>query len=223
MGEVDLDLRGAAARIEPGIEPQRRPARSDRRPPQVAASGGKQRVAGLPLAARERLHLTQFLKRVDPHLLIGPDRQPHAGIAIAQRGQDAIAEVALGRRTGDDDRPAHSKPVDVSVADMDGMHDRRPRAQETGAVQQLDRRAAVLGLALAELAPLLGSVDMADKVVRIGVPGDLSQPRSGHRPDRMRGHANPHLTVTAPTSFRRARPGQDFPPAGPAGCFARFE
>ena len=39
-------------------------------------------------------------------LRVGPDRQPHPGVAVAQRGQVAVAEVALGGRAGDHDRAA---------------------------------------------------------------------------------------------------------------------
>ena len=57
-------------------------------------------------------------------------------------------------------------------------------------MQQLDRRAAVLGLALVELARLLVRVDVADEAMRLGVRRDLAKPVSGHGADAVRGDAD---------------------------------
>ena len=62
--------------------------------------------------------------------------------------------------------------------------------EEAGAVEQLDRRAAVLGLALVQLARLLVRVDVADEPVRIGIGGDLAQPVGRHGADAVGGDAD---------------------------------
>ena len=63
------------------------------------------------------------------------------------------------------------------------------RAEEADAVEQLDRRAAVLGVALLELARLLGGVDVADDVALLAVLRDRLQPVGRHGADRVRGDA----------------------------------
>ena len=57
-------------------------------------------------------------------------------------------------------------------------------------MQQLDRRAAVLGAALVELARLLVRVDVADQTVGVGVGGDLAQPVGGDGADAVGGDAD---------------------------------
>ncbi len=183
MVEVELDPRRLGR-----LEAQARPAVVDHLAPQVAVRGRQQRSPGVPLAAGQGLHLAQLLEGVDADLLVGPDGQPHAGVAVPQPRQVAVAEVALGRRAGDDDRVRVGEQRDVVVVDPDGVHDARARAQEAGARQQRDRRAAVLGLDLGELAPLLGGVDVADEPVVVGV------------------------ARRSPPATRRARPRADGPP-----------
>ena len=62
---------------------------------------------------------------------------------------------------------------------VDPVNHPRPRTEEPGPVEQRDRRAAVLGLALFEFAALLVGVDMADESVVIGIPRDRVQPLAG--------------------------------------------
>ena len=57
--------------------PAQRPA-TGRLPPPAAR-------ARSPLAARQRLELAHLLERVDAHLRVAADRQPHARVAVAQR------------------------------------------------------------------------------------------------------------------------------------------
>ncbi len=102
----------------------------------------------------------------------------------------AVAEVALGRRAGGHDRAGLGHQRDVAVAHVDPVHDRRALAEEPGAFQQLDRRAAVLGLALLQLARLLVRVDVADEPVRFGVARDLAQPVRRHRPHAVGGDSD---------------------------------
>ena len=173
--------------------------------PQVAAGGGQQGIAGMALAAGQGLQLAQLLERVDADLLVGADRQAHARVAVLQSRQVAVAEVALGGRAGDDERLRLGEPRDVGVVDPDRVHDARARAEEAGALQQLDRRAAVLGVDLGQLAPLLGGVDVAHEAVLVAVAGDR---RSASRPARPGPNARPppRSRGRAPRPTPAARP-----------------
>jgi hypothetical protein len=83
------------------------------------------------------------------------------GVAVGQRRQVAVAEVGLGRRAGDDDGVAVGEQGHVALVDVDGVDDRRPRPEEAGAREQLDRAGAVLRAAVAHLARLLGGMHVA--------------------------------------------------------------
>ncbi len=159
--------------------------------PEVACPR-QQPVARQPLAPRERLQFTHLLERVDADVRVRADRQRHAGVAVAQGGQEAVTEVGLGGRAGSDDRAAARQACDIAVTDVDGVHDRRSRAQESVRVEQLERRAAVLGLALLELERLLLCVHMPDQIVRLRVLGDACQPGGGNRADRVRRDSDTH-------------------------------
>src|SRR3954464_1160730 len=96
MVEVDRDGAGV-------VETQRRPAVGDKLAPQVAGRR-EQRVPRPALAPRAGLELARLLERADADLGVAAARPPRAGGAVAQRGEEAVAEVALGRRARDDDR-----------------------------------------------------------------------------------------------------------------------
>ena len=57
--------------------------------PQVSAGGRQQRVPRLTLAPGQRLELAELFEGIDAHLLVGSDRQPDAGVAVAQRRADS--------------------------------------------------------------------------------------------------------------------------------------
>src|SRR5215203_406509 len=79
------------------------PARSGRsRSIAIVPAASRPRLAQ-PLAAGERLELARLLERVDAHVGVAPDRDPHAGVAIDERGEVAVAQAALGRGAGDHD------------------------------------------------------------------------------------------------------------------------
>ena len=103
----------------------------------------------------------------------------------------AVAEVALRRRAGGHDRAARRPaarrrcrstwmPCTIVV-----RGERKPVRCE-----QLDRRAAVLGPALLQLARLLVRVDVADEAVLVGVGGDLAQPVGRHGAHAVGGDAD---------------------------------
>src|SRR3954469_18520158 len=158
----------------------RRPRRA---PGLWAALPLDQGVAGAAPPPGPGLELPRLLERVDAHLRVAADRQAHAGVAVAQRGEEAVAEVALGRGARDDDRAGLRQHVDVGVGDVDAVDDARPRAEEAAAQQQRDRRAAVFGGALVELAHLLVRVDVEHEVVLARVGADCFEPRRGHGAD----------------------------------------
>src|SRR4051794_5691668 len=180
--EVDRDR----ARV---VEAERGAAVRDELAPQVAGRG-EQGVARLALAARAGLELAHLLERVDAHLRVAADRQAHASVAVAHCGEEAVAEVALGRRARDDDRARLGQHVDVGVGDVDAVDHARARPEEAAAQQQRDRRAAVLGFALVELAALLVGVDVERQAVLGRVRGDGRQPRRRDRADAVRRHAD---------------------------------
>ena len=83
---------------------------------------------------------------------------------------------------------------------MDAVHDARVLAEKARAVQQLDRRAAVLGVALVHLAALLVRVHVSHEPLAVGIPGDGLQPRGRHGTDAVRGD----------TDMDSAPPGRPF-------------
>ena len=99
MVEVDLDRR----LLELGGDAEAPVAVPAQLGPQVAHRREQPR-AELALAARARLELARLLERVDPHLRVAADRERHARLRVGHRRQVAVAEVALGRRAGDDRR-----------------------------------------------------------------------------------------------------------------------
>ena len=183
---VEVDRR--SSRASRGRGSRARSARSaPHRSPAAASSAWRVR----PLAARAGLQLAHLLERVDDDVAVAADRQPHAGVAVAQRREVAVAEVALGRRAGRDDRAARGEQRRRRARRRGSPCTTVVRAaEEAGAVQQLDRRAAVLGAALLELARLLVGVDVADQPVGVGVGGDLAQPVGRHGADAVRGDAD---------------------------------
>src|SRR6185503_10432262 len=194
VGMVEVD--GDRARLG---EAEGRAAVGDELAPHVARRG-EERVAGLALAPRAGLELADLLERVDADLRVAADREADAGVAVAQRREESVAQVALGRRARHDDRPRPREEVDVAVGDVDAVDDARALAEESAAREQLDRRAAVLGVALGELAALLVGVDVEDEAVLAGVGADRLEPGRRDRPDAVRGEAD-----RDPVAVRRPR------------------
>jgi hypothetical protein len=56
--------------------------------------------------------------------------------------------------------PVSARTSTSRLGDVDAVDHARARAEEAAAAEQLDRRAAVLGVALAQLAALLVGVDV---------------------------------------------------------------
>ena len=82
------------------------------------------------------------------------------------------------------------RPAARRRAGTRGSRARRSSApQKAAAMQQLDRRAAVLGLALLQLAPLLAGVHVAHQAVAVGVVGHRLDPVRRHGADAV--HRDP--------------------------------
>ena len=63
--------------------------------------------------------------------------------------------------------PVRCDPGDVIVGDVDAVDHSCAWSEEAGAVEQLDRRAAVLGMTLVELASLFMGVNVAHESVSV--------------------------------------------------------
>ena len=84
-----------------------------------------------------------------------PMQMPMPRVQTRSTGQEAVAEVGLGRRAGADTRAGAREQVELGAVGMRCVHDRRALAEAAGPVEQLDRPDAVLGEALLDLARLL--------------------------------------------------------------------
>ena len=71
-------------------------------------------MAGLALAPGAGLQLADLLERVDDHVAVAADREPDARVAVGERGEVAVAEVALGGRARRDDRARVGEQRDVA-------------------------------------------------------------------------------------------------------------
>src|ERR1035437_2392534 len=95
------------------------------------------------------------------------------------------------------------------LVDMDRMHHAGALAEKAAAVQQLDRRAAMLGLALLKFAPLLGGVDMTNQTVSLRVLGYGLDPVGGHGADAVHGDADAHSGAAGSPTAQRIDTAQE--------------
>ena len=175
-------------------EPEARSPVARQLAPQVSVRA-EQRVPGEALTPGARLELTQLLERIDPDLGVAAHGQADARRAVGQGRRPAVAQVALGRGTGHHDGAAVRQQLDVGVRHVDPVHDACALAQKARPVQQLDRAAAVLALALLQLAGLLGRVRVPHQPVAVRVAGDRGEPLGGHGANAVGGH--PHTNALA--------------------------
>ena len=75
-------------------------------------------------------------------------------------GEEAVAEVRLGRRAGAHACAGRREQVELVAVRVRRVDDRRARRQAAARVEQLDRPQPVLGEALLDLARLLVGVDV---------------------------------------------------------------
>ena len=133
MIQVDLDRWTRAGQAERAPTGAAEHGPTGHRRPRRAAHRGSRRPAGPTSPSPAAPRRDRF----------GPARRcrsPAApGVAVGQRGQMPVTEVALGRRAGDDRRPGSGQPLHVIVTDVDPVHDARPLAEKAAAAEQRDR------------------------------------------------------------------------------------
>jgi CDP-diacylglycerol--glycerol-3-phosphate 3-phosphatidyltransferase len=166
MPEIDLD-------VVPLLEPERAGAFVGAEA-QEALRGDDVSAAALP--ARDPLELAQLLQRIDANVRVGADAQADAPLAHPLHGEEAVAEVRLGRRAGADARARRGDQVELGAVGVGGVDDRRSLAEAARPLQQLDGTDAVLGEALLDLAGLFVRVDVQRQLLCGCVPADLVQP-----------------------------------------------
>src|SRR5581483_4311893 len=150
-------------------------------------------VAAERLAPRRSLELPELFERIDADVRIGADADADAPIAEPLHRREAVAEICLRRRAEADARAGLGEEVELPLARVRGVHDRRMRAEATRARKQLDRPEAMLGEALLDLARLLVRVHVQRELVRRGVPADLVEPVGRAGADGVGGE--PHASA----------------------------
>ncbi len=176
MAQVDRD-------VVPLVDPERGGS--------VGSPDRKQRLgrnhASAPrLAAGDPLELAELLERVDADVRVGADAERDPTGEDALDGQEAVAEIGLGRRARADPSARPRGEIELAAVGVGRVHDRGSLAQATGAVEELDRPDAVLGDALLDLAGLLVGVHVKGKAFRRRVAPDLLQPVRRARPHGVR-------------------------------------
>src|SRR6185436_4984877 len=103
--EVDLDL-------TPRVESQSASAvRAADRPQRVRV----EHAASAVLPPRDALQLAELLEGVDPNVRVTPDAERDPAVEHADRRDEAVAQVGLGRRAGADRRAAVPQQVELGA------------------------------------------------------------------------------------------------------------
>ena len=135
--------------------------------------------------------LPKLLERVDADVRVGTDAHPDPAVAEGGDGDESVPEVRLGRRAHADPRTGLREQVELGIARVRRVDDRRVRAEAAGAIEQLDGPDPVLGDALLDLAGLLVGVDVERQPFGTRVAPDLLQPLGRARPHGVGGDADP--------------------------------
>ena len=201
--------------------PARSRGRASGRPARAEAEQllGREDASSTGLASRDALELAELLERVDPDVRVGPDAERDRAGADALGGEEAVAEVGLRRRAGADRRARGRQEVELRAVRMGGVNDRRPLSQAAGAVEQLDRAAAVLGEARLDLARLLVRVHVERKLLAGRRSGRST--RASPRGTRARSGARRRPGGRRPAAPRPPRGTRAPTPAGTAAAPAR--
>jgi hypothetical protein len=101
--------------------------------------------------------------------------------------QEPVAEVRLRRRAHADPCACRGEEVELAAVGMRRVHDRRPRAETAGLVEQLDRPLAGLGGAFFDLARLLVGMHVERQVVCRRVGAQLAERVGRAGADGVRG------------------------------------
>ena len=137
---------------------------------------GREDPSPARLTAGDALDLAELLERVDPHVGVGADAERDRSLANRGNPEKAVAEVGLGRRADADPRAGRREEVELLVARVRCMDDRRLRGEAARVGEELDRAASVLREALLDLAWLLVRMDVEGQLLAGCVPADLLQP-----------------------------------------------
>ena len=190
MLEVDLH-------VGPFVEPERRRT--------FVRAEAEQGVRGDHVAAKrpapgDPLELSELLERIDADVRVGADAEADAAFADALDGEEAVAEVRLGREAGADPGAGLGEEVELAVVRVRGVDDRRARPEAAGLGEELDRPDAVLLDALVDLAWLLVGVDVEGQGVLARRSG--RSPRAS--PAGRRGRSGGRGRRRMPRSRRRS-------------------
>src|SRR4029077_16058637 len=103
----------------------------------------QQRAAGdrLPLPGWTpggAVQLSELLERVDTDVRVGTDAHPDPAVAEGGDGDESVPEVLLGRRAHADPCTGLREQVELGIARVGRVDDRRVRAEAAGAIEQLD-------------------------------------------------------------------------------------
>ena len=128
-------------------------------------------------------------------------------------GQEAVAEVRLGRGAGADPGSRFGQEVELPIVRMRRMDDRRARAEAAGLGEELDRPHAVLFDALVDLARLLVGVDVEGQIVLLGVAADLLEPVGRTGADGVGGEPDPDAALLEPLDLVQVFGGRMLPEA----------
>src|SRR5438105_2678673 len=150
MPQIDLD-------VLPRLEAKRAGALL-----RTAAEQGldREHVAPARLAPRDSLELAQLLEGVDAHVRVRADADANPARAHLLDGEEAVAEVRLGRRARAHARACAGEEIELVAVRVRRVDDGRSLRQTPRAIEQLDRADAVLGQAFLDLARLLVRVDV---------------------------------------------------------------
>ena len=164
------------------------------RPPSSAPKQSKpvrgEDAARPGLAAGDALELAQLLERVDADVRVGADAERDPAVLDAGGREEAVGEVGLGRRAGADRRAALLEQIQLGAVGVCGVHDGDVRPEATGAIEQLDRPAAVLCEALLDLARLLVGVNVQRQLLGERVAPELLEPVARAGADGVGGEAD---------------------------------
>ena len=178
--QVDLDL-------GPRLEPQRAAAFVGAEAEQPLR---REDAAGAGLAPGDPFQLAQLLERVDANVRVRADAERNPAMLDPRRREEAVGEIGLGRRTGADCRAALREQVELGTVGMRRVHDGDVRPEAAGALEELDRPAAVLGEALLDLPRLLVDMDVQREAFGRREAPDLLEPFARTGADGVGGEAD---------------------------------
>src|SRR5271170_3953474 len=107
--------------------------------------------------------------------------------------EDAVSQVALGRRAGTYRRACASKHCDLIGVNMNCVHCSEIRAEKPFSIEKLYWVKPVFAQARRVFCDLFGDVHMQGPLIFSAPSGDLYQVRQRHSANAMRRNAKLHL------------------------------